>query len=280
MPLLRKLRHQVAKTPARSPLVWFRHKTLKANDAFLGSYPRSGSTWLRFVLFESFAGQDSGFQNVDHAIPDVKMRNFAMPLMPDGGRLIKTHEVYHSEYRKAVYLVRDPRDVALSEYAYQTTLGLVDCDLDEYLKRFLRDGVNPFAAWRTHVDSWLAAPLGPEHLLVLRFEDLRKDTFHNVVRIAEFLGLTPDEARIRKAIANNTVDRMRAKEKQTPTRVTKSGRFVGKGSVGGWRGQLNPAQAGLFRKYAGDVLGRLGYALDAEQIPASVLADVPCAEAS
>jgi len=101
-----------------------------------------------------------------------------------------------------------------------------------------------------------------------------------VVRIAEFLGLTPDEPRIRKAIANNTVDRMRAKEKQTPTRVTKSGRFVGKGSVGGWRGQLNPAQAGLFRKYAGDVLGRIGYALDAEQIPASRLADVPCAEAS
>jgi hypothetical protein len=268
MPLLRKLRHQVAKSPARAPLVWYRHKTLKSNDAFLGSYPRSGSTWLRFVLFESLAGQSSGFLTVDHAIPDVKLRNSALPLMPGGGRLIKTHEIYHSEYRKAVYLVRDPRDVALSEFAYQTTLGLVDCNLDEYLNRFLREGVNPFAAWRTHVESWLSAPLNQEQLLFLRFEDLRKDTFNSVVRIAEFLGLTPDEERIRKAIANNTVDRMRAKEKETPTRVSKKGRFVGKGSVGGWRGQLNPGQAQLFRKYAGEVLERMGYPLDAEPVEA------------
>jgi hypothetical protein len=31
MPLLRRLRHQVAKSPVRTPLAWIRHKSLKSN---------------------------------------------------------------------------------------------------------------------------------------------------------------------------------------------------------------------------------------------------------
>jgi hypothetical protein len=167
MPLLRKLRHTMASSPLRAPLVWLRHQSLKPNDIFLASYPRSGSTWLRFMLFESLLGESSGFNNVNQAIPDVKSRQVGLPLMPGGGRLIKTHEAYHPEYRKAVYLVRDPRDVVLSEYAYQTALGLVDQNLDDYLDRFLNEGVNPFSTWRAHVESWIAAPLNKERLLVL-----------------------------------------------------------------------------------------------------------------
>lgn len=268
MPLLRKLRHQVAKSPVRVPLVWIRHKTLKSSDVFLASYPRSGSTWLRFLLFQSLVGESSGFQNVNLAIPDVKRHKVGLPFMPNGGRLIKTHEAYHPEYRKAIYLMRDPRDVALSEYAYQTALGLVNLDLDDYLKKFLTSGVNPFASWKKHVESWLSAPLSHEQLLVLRFEDLRKDAFQAVAEIARFAGLKPDEDRIRRAIADNTTERMSAKEKETPQRASKRGRFIGKGSVGGWRANLKPEQVQRFRQYAGEALERAGYPLDAEPVEA------------
>ena len=71
MPILRKLRHEMAKTGVRAPLVWMRHKSLRANDVFFASYPRSGSTWMRFLLYESIAGQSSGFGNVNQSIPDV-----------------------------------------------------------------------------------------------------------------------------------------------------------------------------------------------------------------
>jgi muconolactone delta-isomerase len=168
-----------------------------------------------------------------------------------------------------VYLVRDPRDVALSEFAYQTALGLVDQDLDEYLKRFLGHGVNPFSSWRQHVDSWLLAPLREEQLLVLRFEDLRSDTLKAVSRIAKFLGLRSDESRIRKAIDDNTVERMRAKEKQTPQRASKQGHFIRSGAVGGWRANLNSAQAELFRIRAADALTRMGYPLETESVEPS-----------
>jgi hypothetical protein len=268
MPLLRKIRHQLAKSPVRAPLVWVRHQSLKDSDVFFASYPRSGSTWLRFLLFDALVGEPSGFSNVNYAIPDVKLRKHGLPLMPGGGRLIKTHEVFHPEYRKAVYLVRDPRDVALSEYAYQTALGLVNSELDDYLQKFLTQGVNPFASWRAHIDSWMSAPLGQGQLLIIRFEDLRADAFATLVQIVQFLALTPDEARIRAAVANNTVEKMRAKEKETPQRASARGRFIRSGSAGGWRGTLTPAQTQLFRQHAGDSLSRLGYSLDAEPVEA------------
>jgi|SRR3984957_1161245 len=264
MPILRKLRHEVAKSPARMPLVWLRHKTLLPNDVFLASYPRSGSTWLRFLLFESLAGESSGFGNVNESIPDVKEHKIGKPLMPNSGRLIKTHEVYHPAYRKAVYLVRDPRDVALSEYAYQTALGLVEQPLDDYLRAFLTKGVNPFSSWTEHVQSWLSAPLSPDQLLIVKFEDLRKDSVASVSEIIRFFGVTPDEARIRQAIANNSVERMKAKEKETPQRASKKGQFIRSGSVGGWRANLNDAQVKIVRDHATTLLTRLGYPLDAQ----------------
>jgi len=263
MPILRKLRHQVAKTGVRAPLVWARHQSLRANDVFFASYPRSGSTWLRFVLFESIAGQASGFGNVNESIPDVKEHKTGLPLMPNGGRLIKTHEVFHPEYRKAVYLVRDPRDVALSEYAYQTALGLVNEPLDDYLPKFLTKGVNPFASWSAHVNSWLTSPLTPEQLLVVKFEDLRRDTITGVSEIISFFGLTPNEAQIRQAVANNSVERMKAKEKESPQRASKKGQFIRSGSVGGWRANMTEAQVSIVRKHAGSLLERLGYPLEA-----------------
>jgi hypothetical protein len=268
MALLRRLRHQVAKSPVRAPLVWIRHKSLRSSDVFFASYPRSGSTWLRFLLYDSLLGESSGFGTVNQAIPDVKLHKIGLPLLPGEGRLIKTHEIYHPEYRKAVYLVRDPRDVALSEYAYQTALGLVDFDLDRYLQKFVTQGVNPFASWRAHVESWLSAPLGSEQLLILRFEDLRKDPLGTVVQIAQFLDLRPDESRIRRAIANNTLEKMRAKEKETPQRASAHGRFIRSGSVGGWRATLNDAQIQLFRQHAGAALERMKYPIDAEPVEA------------
>jgi muconolactone delta-isomerase len=260
----------MASSSLRAPLVWLRHQSLQPTDVFLASYPRSGSTWLRFMLFESLLGESSGFNSVNQAIPDVKSHRVGLPLIPGGSRLIKTHEVYHSEYRKAVYLVRDPRDVALSEYAYQTALGLVDQNLDDYLTRFLHEGVNPFASWRAHVESWLTAPLNKENLLVLRFENLRTDTVKTITQIAAFLGLNPDEGRIRRAIADNTVERMRAKEKDAPQRASKRGQFIRSGSVGGWRANLSSLQVESFRERVGDLLTQMGYPAVAEPVDAVI----------
>src|SRR3954465_10432280 len=154
---LRQIRHNLSRTRVRSTLLWMRHRAFNPADVFTASYPRSGSTWLRFILVELLVGQSSGFKNVNQLSPDVGEHFSANALLPGAGRLIKTHELYLDSYEKAIYLVRDPRDVAISEYAYQKALGVRSGNFEHFLNDFLRKGVNPFGLWTKHVNSWLEA---------------------------------------------------------------------------------------------------------------------------
>lgn len=257
---LRRIRRAVTKTRVRVPVVWARHRRLNLADVFIASYPRSGSTWLRFLLLEVLRGESSGFRNVDALIPDVGKHESTPPLLANGGRLIKTHEAFRPEYKKAAYLVRDARDVVLSEYAYQMALGLVRCDFDDYLLRFLRGKVNGYGSWQAHVVSWLDASLEKGHdIRVVKFEDLRRDCLGTLGEVLDFLGVCVDPKVIERAIANNSIQRMQEKERITPQRASKGGRFIRNGLAGAWRERLTDAQVGVIRQYAGGALSRLGY---------------------
>ena len=81
----------------------------------------------------------------------------------DGGRLIKTHENYRSDYKRAVLLVRDVRDVFLSNYAGYEALGLAPIvskgDIDSFLLSFLEGKSHHTGSWQQHTQSWLESPL-------------------------------------------------------------------------------------------------------------------------
>lgn len=260
MPILRKVRYSLSKTPTRAPLVWVRHRGFQISDVFVGSYPRSGSTWLRFMLLEILAGQSSGFSNTNEMIPDVGRHPGATPVLPAGGRSIKTHEPFRAEYKKAIYLVRDPRDVALSEFAYQKALGLAGSDFSIYLQQFLRGEVNPFGSWSNHAISWMdARDSGRSEVLLIRFEELKRHSERELSRIVDFLGVLVPAVKIREAITNNSMDRMRQKEKVDPQRASAKGKFIRSGSTGGWREVFTDGQSQLVQQSAGDILARLGY---------------------
>ena len=260
MPALRKIRYVFAKTPLRAPLVWVRHRNIRQTDVFLASYPRSGSTWLRFMLLEILAGQASGFSNTNEMLPDVGKHSSGSPVLPGSGRLIKTHEPFRNEYEKAIFLVRDPRDVALSEFAFHRALGLAGDDFDPYLGQFLRGGVNPFGSWISHTNSWLdAADTRRAQILRVNFEQLRAKPAWELERILDFLGMHEVRERIPAAIENNSLARMKEKEKARPQRTSKNGNFIRSGSAGGWQAALTPRQAQLVQHYAGNLLARLGY---------------------
>lgn len=259
----RRLRHRAARSKLRVPLVWYRHRGLCQNDVFIASYPRSGSTWLRFLLYETLTGDSSGFNDVNRVLADMGRQSAAPGLLPGSGRLLKTHEVYRPQYTKAIYLVRDARDVAISEYAYETSLGRFSGDFDAFVAAFSRGRVNPYGAWYDHVDSWLASPLASNgNLLLIRFEEMRRDAEVTLSRTVKFLGVEVEPEVIRKAIANNNVQRMQAKEDRAPQVEHGSNgreRFIRSGSVGDWRKKLTERQARLIEDHAGETLARMGY---------------------
>lgn len=260
----RHLRYRAARTRLRTPLVWLRHCGLDPQDVFIASYPRSGNTWTRFLLAHVFAGAPTGFDEINKVIPEMGVHGKARPQLPGDGRLIKTHEDYRREYKRAIYLVRDVRDVLLSTYAQERAAALLsDEDFDRYVVSFLRGGMTRWGSWQHHVDSWLGSPLfASGDLLVIRYEDMRQRTDETLSRMLGFLGVTVDPELIRIAIADNSLAKMRDKEKSSKKLgpdVPEGMRFVRKGTVGGWREKLTPAQVALVEQYAGNQLARLGY---------------------
>jgi hypothetical protein len=263
----RKFRRKFAKTRLRAPLVWLNHRNLSPSDVFMASYPKSGITWARFVLFEILSGLPAGFKSTNQLMTGIGQHTKGLRLLPGGGRLIGTHEQYRNDYGRAIYVVRDARDVLLSEFAFLKALEYFRGDLDKFISTFLFTcgSAYGYGPWQRHVSSWLDSPIaGVEKLLVVRYEDLRQDPVAWFTRMTEFLGVDVDQEKIKLAVENNSIQKMREKENREPVRASIRGRFVRNGAVGGWVAQLSPAQVHLIEEHAGSALLRLGYPLSSQ----------------
>ena len=188
-------------------------------------------------------------------------------MLPDGGRLIKSHErpswPHASSYRKAVYLVRDGRDVSISYYHWYLRSGLYGGRFDGFLRLFLAGRLDGYGAWHEHVRSWLAsAPARADALLLVRYEDLLAKPTEELAGIARFLGLDVSSDRAEDAVRSSTVDMTRGR----PLRATRARAKAApsdlrriRGSSGQWMEVLTPRQSEMFRHVAGEVLAELGY---------------------
>ena len=276
----KELRYKASRTALRAPKAWWENRGLNDNDVLFASFERSGNTWLRFVLMEILTTGDAGFLNVNQVLPEMGTHQTAQRVLPNGGRFIKTHESYRSQYKRAIYLMRDLRDVMLSNWARDKEMGFSAYfdhgkGMDGYVESFLQGKVTRFGSWQSHVSSWLDCPLAKNgNLLVVRYEDLRADTETGLVEMLDFLGVKSDRDRIRRAVENNSLRNMREKEEKAKNsgatlgkgtllrkhRVDKEdARFVRTGSVGGWREKLSDTQIEMVKRYAGEALLRAGY---------------------
>ncbi|MGI8773558.1 MAG: sulfotransferase domain-containing protein [Actinomycetota bacterium] len=248
----------------RRPLVWWRQRGIHPNDVFIVSYPRSGTTWLRFVLFEALTGDPAEFETVNRGIPYVGRQATAPRLLPDGGRLIQSHESYTRDVHRLIYIVRDPRAVLLSEYQWQLRTGFVKSGFDDFLDDFLKGRVNPFARWDDHARIWLNHRMQDPNVHLVKFESLHSDTAETVGRLTDWLGLSLPRDRIEAAVINNSVARMRQKEDRAPTEVLGrpqqvNNRFINTGSLEGWRARLSSEQARRTEECFAKELELLGY---------------------
>jgi hypothetical protein len=263
-----RLGYLFSKTRLRAPLRWVRHMGLGPADIFFGSYPRSGSTWTRFVLYEILTGREANFEAVNTTLLGVQRMNHGVPVLSGGGRLVGSHERYCKKYRRALYLVRDGRDVLLSEYAYLSSLGLYRDSLDKFIAGFVgaQGRVNGFGPWQRHASSWLDSPIaGTSDFLLVQYEALRQTPEDSIQRICDFLGVSASRGKIQSALSSNSLSRMREKERHTPQLPSGKEPFVRSGSVQGWRGKLSQPQLELFERHAGSILTRLGYPLSTAQ---------------
>jgi hypothetical protein len=259
-----RLRHQ---RHLRLLPVVYRHATVSPRDAFLVSYPKSGNTWVKFMLAELLSGREADFDRDSTIIADVGAHRATPGVLPGGGRLIKSHEPYSGPrkrfYRKAIYLVRDGRDVAVSYYYTLIRRGLYEGEFGPFLKLFLGGGVDGYGPWHEHVESWLASPLDEDgSLLVLRYEDLLQDAVENVSKAMDFLGVPAGRERVSETADRYSADRMREQERQSRFHEQQKRHdilFVRKAASGDWARTFTREDEELFARVTNDLPRRLGY---------------------
>lgn len=190
--------------------------TVRPNDTFIVSYPRSGNTWARFLIGNLiFADQGpTDFLNVEDRIPDIYQNSDAALGKLKGPRILKSHELFDNRYNKVLYIVRNPVDVVVSYYYYMIQVRNIDDDypIAAFARRFLDGGLDRFGTWREHVGGWRAARMGSPDFAFVRYEDLRLDTVGKLREIAAFLGIEASSQDLSGAVACGSRERMRGLE--------------------------------------------------------------------
>jgi hypothetical protein len=247
--------------PGRNLDVW-------PDDVFILSYPKSGNTWTRFLIANLvYPETPADFSNINRLTPDpeaLSKRELAKMPRP---RIIKSHQYFDPRYPRVIYIVRDPRDVVVSQYHFQRKRKLVadQYPLAEYVNRFIAGQTSFYGSWGEHVASWLATRHGQPGFLLLRYEDMVEDTERELSKVAAFLNLSSTLEVIQQAVERSSADRMRTLEKaQAQTfSSTKNTRqdipFVRAAKAGGWRSAL-PEECALQLEAAwGHLIRWLGY---------------------
>jgi len=185
-------------------------RKLQQADCVIVSFGKSGRTWLRVML--------SRFYQLKHGLRDNSLIVFdnLHAKNRDIPRIFFTHDNYLKDFvgnadskkdyyqKKVVLLVRDPRDVVVSQYfqwkyrmqPWKKRLNKYPAhgsDISEY--QFAMDQNVGLPKIVDFLNLWANEAGKIDQLLVIRYEDMRRDTAQVLGQILDFIGTpaTPEE---------------------------------------------------------------------------------------
>jgi len=207
---------------------------------WLASYPKSGNTWLRAFLHNYIAEPETPYsinRLIDFSASEANARFYerynkrpaatwsiaeVQRMRPfvhrDLTRLhpdlvfVKTHNACLRVHNvplctpevteSAIYILRDPRDVAISYSAYTgQSLDQIITFMNKSQAANRGTAAQVFellSSWSAHVESWTSQ--NSSKTLVLRYEDMLAHPLEHFAKVIEFLGTPPEPARLARAI--------------------------------------------------------------------------------
>lgn len=239
------------------------------DDTFIVSFPKSGNTWTRFLIANLLHPEEpANFGNIDRLVPESEGLTKNQLARVPRPRIMKSHEYFDARFRKVVYIVRDPRDVVVSQFHFFRKRRRIadDSSIEQFVTRFVVGETCDYGSWGTNVASWLVARQNSPTFLLLRYEDMVSRTSSELARVAAFLGLGATPEMVAQAVERSSADRMRKLEGANANAiVTKNARqdvpFVRSAKAGGWRAALSEPAVKELEAAWGLLMVYLGYEL-------------------
>lgn len=270
---------------------------------WLASYPKSGNTWVRAMLAaldHGHVGLNStiraamlasarapfelltGLVSSELRLAEV---NRLRPLVDahldrrfDSGGRTRHRKIHDTLFTRpggapivspaatlaAIYVVRDPRDVAVS-YAHHmgSDVATVVRRMGDSTARmsgdFTRQLHQRLGTWSGHVEEWLDHDLF--EIVLVRYEDLTADPVAQLGRIARTLGREATSEELHAAVDAARFDTLKAQEAELGFRESSSPDrpFFRRGIAGAWHDELSPELAAQIESDHRRVMTRLGY---------------------
>jgi hypothetical protein len=263
-----------------------RNLAVYPDDTFIVSYPRSGNTWTRFLVANLVhPEQPVTFANIERLIPDCEAMSSRYMKRVPRPRIIKSHEYFDPRYKKVIYIVRDPRDVALSYYDFSRKYRHIEDSypLTQFVSDFVAGKLSSFdwGTWGENVSSWVYTRRGRPEFLLVRYEDMLDNTERELGRVARFLGIEPTTERLSGAVQRSSADRMRSLETTQGDQwvSTKNKRsdipFVRTASSGLWKDKLPASSIAEIESTWGPLMRELGYQLTTAQSDSHARMELP-----
>lgn len=206
------------------------YRKLQKADWVLMSWGKSGRTWFRVML--------SRFYQLHFGLPTEHMLEFDNYHRLDGRlpRVLFSHNNYMRDYlqnwsnlehfrgKKVVLLVRDPRDVAVSQYfQWRYRMRPNKKLLNNYPPHGAEVEVFDFVMNTEcgapkivdYFNGWAqAVEMMGDDLLIIRYEDMRRDPKSVMSRVFEFTGTPGSDQQVQEAVDYAAYDNMKKLEAQ------------------------------------------------------------------
>jgi len=224
--------------------------------AIVASYPKSGRTWLRFILANYFndiykLGMQPDLHNFFSLLPndtddaDKGLAGFGYYQHDDVPLLPFSHNNYvvTSSHPRTILLLRSPLAVMVSDYYQQRDHLRV---YEGNLSQFIRDPHRGIDRYCRYLNGWAAAAQGHSYF-VLSYEQLSADPQQTVTDLLHYLEQDVNGAMLAIAIESANFDKMQRLEEQQGLKAPDydrsdvNARRMRKGCIDSYRSELTEA---------------------------------------
>jgi hypothetical protein len=250
------------------------------NVIWVASYPKSGNTWLRFIIGGLLGFDLNDSTVIEREIPDIH-KHPRLQIPRTSRTFIKTHLAFDASPRLAevakgvIYVLRNPLDVVASHLNY---FGInTDEKRDAFVEAFIQTGGVTrwhnlgMGTWEHNLTSWARAGADTPYVF-LRYEDMLEDRTAAVRQVADFLGLRPRQAEIVRVVAAtsfNAMSQLETREIAAPNtsffknewqaKKATGFRFMNKGRAGTYTDLLTRTQIARLLDRFGPTMEAAGY---------------------